>query len=150
MNLLQINWLAIFVASLSTFAIGAIWFGPKTFYPMWIRALGRQVPTERVEMKGSETFAMFFGTYLGGLAQAVTLGFVISIARSAAEGFNFAAGAFMGFILAVGIGAAASLGHRLFGQADFKVFAGFKVWIIEVGADIVALTIAGAIIGAWV
>ncbi|MFM6971851.1 MAG: DUF1761 domain-containing protein, partial [Rhodoluna sp.] len=148
MNLLQINWLAVFVASLSTFAIGAIWFGPKTFYPIWIRALGRQVPTERVEMKGSETFAMFFGTYLGGLAQAATLGFVISIARSAAEGFNFAAGAFMGFILAIGIGAAASLGHRLFGQANFKVFAGFKVWIIEVGADIVALTIAGAIIGA--
>ncbi|MFM6971203.1 MAG: DUF1761 domain-containing protein [Rhodoluna sp.] len=149
MNLFDINWLAVFVASISTFAIGAIWFGPKTFYPKWIIALGRELPTERVQMKGSETFAMFFGTYLGGLAQAATLACVINIARAAAPGMNWWPGAYIGFILAVGIGAAASLGHRLFGQANFKVFAGFKVWIIEVGADIVALTIAGAIIGAW-
>lgn len=148
MNFSNINWLAVFVASLSTFAIGAIWFGPKTFYPRWIRALGREVPTERIEMKGSETFAMFFGTYLGGFAQAATLGFVIAIARSQGA-VDALSGAGFGFLLAVGVGAAASLGHRLFGQANFKVFQGFKVWAIEVGADVLALTIAGAIIGAW-
>jgi hypothetical protein len=92
---------------------------------------------------------MFFGTYLGGLAQAATLGLVISIARSQGA-VDALSGAGFGFLLAVGVGAAASLGHRLFGQANFKVFQGFKVWAIEVGADVLALTIAGAIIGTWV
>lgn len=144
----RLNIAAVFVASISSFVIGAIWFGPKTFYPVWIRAMGREVPTERVEMSKGETALMFGGTYLGGLIQALTLGIVIVLARQVAP-VDALTGAFLGFLLATGIGAFSSLSHRMFGQANFRVYSSLKVWIIEVGQDIVALTVAGLILGAW-
>jgi hypothetical protein len=150
MDFSKINFLAVLVGSLIIFVFNAIWFGPKTFYPSWIRAMGREVPTERVEMKSSETFAMFGGTYLGGLIQSATLGVFVTICRLLDPTFGAAQGALAGALLGFGIAAAASLGHRVFGQANFNVFSGYKVWIIEVSADIIGLTLAGLVFGAWV
>jgi hypothetical protein len=145
----EINWLAVFVASLSSFTIGAVWFGPKTFYPIWIRALGREVPTERIEMSKGETALMFGGTYVAAFVQAFTLACVIGLARMAAPGFNWWTGLVFGFLFSTGLGAFASLSHRMFGQPDHKVYTSIKVWLIEVGQDVLALTVAGAILGAW-
>lgn len=150
MEIVPINWLAVFATSLTSFAIGALWFGPKTFYPIWIRALGREVPTERIEMSGGETATMFGGTYLAGLVQVTTLAVVINYARLVLEVVDAGVGAQIGLAMAVGFGAFASLSHRMFGQPDHKVYRSLKVWIIEVGQDVVALTVAGAILGAWV
>ena len=148
--MIQINWLAVFVASITSFAIGAIWFGPKTFYPVWIRTLGREVPTERVEMTKGETALMFGGTYVAALVQVFTLAAVIGLARLVAPGFGMGTGIYFGFVLSVGFGAFASLSHRMFGQPDHKVYRSLKVWLIEVGQDVLCLTVAGAILGAWV
>ncbi|MEY4312953.1 MAG: hypothetical protein RLZZ319_462 [Actinomycetota bacterium] len=149
MDAIHINWLAVFVASIVSFAIGALWFGPKTLYPVWIRALGREVPTERIEMSAGETGLMFGGTYLAGLVQVTTLAVVLSFLRTASPTFGAVSGAVVGFVLAVGFGAFASLSHRMFGQPDHKVYRSLKVWIIEVGQDVVCVTVAGAILGAW-
>ncbi len=150
MELLHINWLAVLVASISSFVIGALWFGPKTFYPVWIRALGREVPTERIEMKAGETALMFGGTFVAALVQVLTLAVTIAVARTASPTFGAVSGAILGFFFAVGFGAFASLSHRMFGQPDHKVYASLKVWIIEVGQDVLCVTVAGAILGAWV
>lgn len=149
MDLSKINWLAVFVASLSSFAIGAIWFGPKTFYPIWMKFQGRKVPTERIEMSGAETGAMFGGAYIGALIQVATLAIIVQLSRSVDPSFGALQGALTGALLGFGIGAASSLSHRLFAQSNYKVFDAYKVWLIEVGQDIVALTVAGLIIGAW-
>lgn len=150
MDLSKINWLAVFVASLSSFVIGAVWFGPKTFYPIWMKFQGRKTPTERVEMSGAATAAMFGGTYLGALIQVSTLAIFISLSRQIDPAFGAAQGALTGALLGFGIGAAASLSHRIFAQSNNKVADAYKVWLIEVGQDIVCLTVAGLIIGAWV
>jgi hypothetical protein len=150
MDFSKINWLAVFVASISSFAIGAIWFGPKTFYPVWMKFQGRKVPTERVEMSGGETAAMFGGAYLGALVQVATLAVFIFVARQVDPAFGAAQGALAGALLGFGIGAAASLSHRLFAQSNYKIADAYKVWVIEVAQDIVSLTVAGLIIGAWV
>lgn len=147
--MLNINWLAIFVSSISSFVIGALWFGPKTFYPIWIKALGREVPTERVEMKAGETALMFGGTYVAGLIQIITLACILKLTALAGYPVGALGGAIYGFMAAAGLGAFASLSHRMFGQADHKVYKSLKVWIIEVSQDVVALTIAGLILGAW-
>lgn len=146
---IELNWLAIFVASISSFIIGALWFGPKTLYPTWIRAQGREVPTERVDMSAGETALMFGGTYVAGLIQVITLAVAIAFLRTASPTFGAVSGAIVGFVLSTGFGAFASLSHRMFGQSNFKVYQSLKVWIIEVGQDVVCVTIAGAILGAW-
>lgn len=152
MDFLHINWLAVFVASLSSFAIGAIWFGPRTFYPVWMKALGRQWPVEGAEpntMKVGETVLLFGGTYIASLIQIVSLAVVVGFARLSVGEIDASGGALLGFGLAVGFGAFASLSHRLFGQADHNGVNALKVWLIEVGQDVLALTVAGAILGAW-
>ncbi len=146
----ELNWLAIVVASLSSFAIGAIWFGPKTFYPVWIRALGRKVPTEPTPMTAAESTLLFGGTYVAALVQVFTLALIIELGRAVMPTFDVMTGMLFGLGFSIGLGAFASLSHRMFGQPDGKVFRSLKVWIIEVGQDVLALTVAGAILAAWV
>lgn len=145
----EFNPLAVLVASVVSFIVGAIWFGPKTFYPVWMKALGREVPTEHVKMSGGETLLMFGGTYLAALIQVTTLAAIISLSKASGANFDAANGALFGLIFSIGLGAFASLSHRMFSQPDMKVYRSLKVWLIEVGQDVVCLTLAGVILGAW-
>ncbi len=148
--LTHFNPLSVFVASIVSFIVGSIWFGPKTFYPIWMKALGREIPKERVKMSAGETFLMFGGTYLGALIQVSTLGIIIAAFKMTyGDGMTWALGLYLGFLFSAGLGAFASLSHRMFGQPDFKVYRSLKVWLIEVGQDVLCLSIAGAILGAW-
>ena len=144
----NINIWAVLVASVLSFAIGATWFGPKTFYPVWMKALGREIPKERVKMTGGETLLMFGGTFVAAFIQVLTLAVVIGMLKTLGP-VNAGVGAVFGFGLSVGLGAFASLSHRMFSQPDFKVYRSLKVWLIEVGQDVLCLTLAGAILGAW-
>lgn len=139
MNAFSINWLAVALSTFAIFMIQAIWFGPKTFYPVWWKAMGKEVTKpEDQDTSGKTMLRLFGGAFAAALAQTAVLYLVIF-----GSGLSVLGGALAGFGLGI-IAAAASLPHRLFGQQ------GFKVWIIEVGADVVALTAAGAIIAALV
>ena len=150
MELTTINWLAVIAASFSSFIIGALWFGPKTFYPVWMTAMGRKVPTEQVKMSAGSTILMFGGTYVGALVQVATLAVIVALARTVDPTIGALGGAAIGALLGFGIGAAASFSHRQFAQQNHKQVQAVWVWLIEVGQDIVCLTVAGVIIGAWV
>lgn len=145
----QINWLAVIVATLSAFAIGALWFGPKTFYPVWMKAQGREMPTERVEMTGGETALMFGGTFASAFIQVTTLAFVLAGVFGSKEEADWSYGAIIGFLLSVGFTAFGSFSHRMFSHNENRPYKALKVWLIEVSQDVASLTIAGAILGAW-
>ena len=147
---MEINWLAVVAASLSSLVIGALWFGPKTFYPVWMTAMGRKVPTENVPMSTGSTILMFGGTYLGALIQVSTLAVVVALARTVDPTIGALGGAAIGALLGFGIGAAASFSHRQFAQQNHNQVHAVWVWMIEVGQDIVCLTVAGLVIGLWV
>lgn len=138
MNLLELNWLAILVAFLAFFAIGAIWFGPKTFYPVWVKAMGSD-PQKSPNAHGP---LLVFGlTAVGTLVQVIATALVIGAVSDAYGPVGALGGAGVGLLLGVGIAAASTISHRLFGGL------GLRVWLIEAGGDIVALTIAGVILG---
>jgi hypothetical protein len=127
------------LATIAIVVINSIWFGPKTFYPVWWKAMGKEMkkPEDR-DTSGKTMLRLFGGSFAAALAQAIVLFVAIF-----ASGFSIAGGAIMGLGFGV-VAAGASLAHRLFGEQ------GFKVWIIEVAADIIALMAAGAIIAAFV
>lgn len=135
MDTFSVNWLAVALGTLAIFMIQAIWFGPKTFYPVWWKAMGKQ-PTKPEDQDTSVKgmIRLFGSSFAAALAQTAVLYLVIF-----GSGLTVVGGALAGFGLGV-VAAAASLPHRLFGQQ------GFKVWIIEVGADVLALVAAGAIL----
>jgi len=140
MFLAELNWIAIAIAFVLFFVVGAIWFGPKTFYPAWLRLMGLE-PKEG-EGLGHHGMAFVFGlTALGALVQVVALASIIHFVDAATGPVGPLGGALAGLLVGIGSTAAGSLSHRLFsGQ-------GIRVWLIEVGGDIVSLTLAGLVIG---
>jgi hypothetical protein len=141
MFLTELNWIAILVAFVIFFVVGAIWFGPKTFYPAWVKLIGAvETPGQGL---GHHGMPFVFGlTALGALVQVVALASVIHFVELAnGSPLGPVGGLVTGLLVGIGFAAASSLSHRLFsGQ-------GIRVWLIEVGGDVVSLTLAGLVIG---
>ena len=138
MTFTGINLLGVLLAFSFSFVSGAIWFGPKTFYPVWMRAKGNTSGQLTVEQ--NKPALLFGGTILGVLVQTLTLAVIINSVEIGNPDLGVLEGAGIGLALGVGIGMFASLSHRLFGGESIKV------WIIETSNDAINLTIAGAII----
>ena len=132
------NYLSLVIAFGFSFVSGAIWFGPKTFYPIWMRARG--IPSGQLTANQNKPVVLFGGTIVGVLVQTITLGLVMNSLRVHGMDIGVIDGAGIGLALGLGIGACASLSHRLFGGDSIKV------WIIETANDVINLTVAGAII----
>ncbi len=138
MFLLELNWLGILAGFVVYFVTGAIWFGPKTFYPAWMRAKGHDPENP----PGLHSAPLLFGlTAVGALVQVITVASVLWFVAQVDGPVGPLGGALAGLLLGIGLAAASSLSHRLFGGD------GFKVWAIEVGGDVVGLTLAGLVVG---
>ena len=132
------NFVSIFVAFGFSFVSGAIWFGPKTFYPIWMKERG--IASGQLTSQQNKPALLFGGTILGILVQTFTLALIINSLPSNGTDLSVVQGAGIGLALGVGIGMFASLSHRLFSGESLKV------WIIETANDAINLSIAGAII----
>ena len=133
-----LNFVGVIVAFGFSFVSGAIWFGPKTFYPIWMK--GRGIQSGQLDSNQNKPVLLFGGTILGVLTQTLTLALVINSLQHAGTDIGISDGAGIGFALGVGISMFASLSHRLFGGDSLKV------WLIETANDAINLTVAGAII----
>ena len=138
MTFTDFNFISIIVAFGFSFVSGAIWFGPKTFYPIWMKERG--IATGQLNSNQNKPVLLFGGTILGVILQTLTLGLVINSIQHAGTEVSVLGGAGIGLALGVGVAAFASLSHRLFGGENIKV------WIIETANDAINLTVAGAII----
>ena len=133
-----IDLVGVLAAFAFSFISGAIWFGPKTFYPVWMRAKGNA--SGQLTAEQNKPALLFGGTILGILVQTFTLALIINSLLSHGKDLNVVQGAGIGLALGVGIGMFASLSHRLFSGESIKV------WFIETANDALNLTVAGAII----
>ena len=133
-----LNFAGVIIAFIVSFVSGAIWFGPKTFYPVWMKAKGN--PSGGLTENQNKPALLFGGTIFGVLVQTLTLALIINSLQAHNPDFGVMDGAGVGFALGVGIAMFASLSHRVFGGDSLKV------WIIETANDAINLTIAGAII----
>jgi len=138
MTFTGLNIVGVIVAFGFSFVSGAIWFGPKTFYPIWMKARGIQ--SGQLNSNQNKPVLLFGGTILGVLVQTLTLAVVINSLQQAGAEIGVSEGAGIGFALGVGMAMFASLSHRLFGGETLKV------WLIETANDALNLTVAGAII----
>ena len=138
MTFTGLNIVGVIVAFGFSFVSGAIWFGPKTFYPIWMK--GRGIQSGQLDSNQNKPVILFGGTILGVLTQTVTLALIINSLQHAGTDIGISDGAGIGFALGVGISMFASLPHRLFGGDSLKV------WLIETANDAINLTVAGAII----
>ena len=131
----SINWLAIVVCVVVSMVSGSIWFNPKTFFPVWWKAIGRSESAP----PGMQNMGMVWGlTLLSSLVQAVSLAFVINLMGSMTLG----SGMMTGFMMWLGFVATTGLTNKLFsGQ--------LKAWVLEQGNHLINFLLFGAILGAW-
>ena len=130
---MEINWLAILVATIIGAIVGSLWFGPKTFFPLWWKYMGKSPE----EQPGGSNMGVVFGLTFAAIAvQATVLEVVLQAIGSPTWWVGLATGALLGLI-----GAAASLTHKLFGGLSLRA------WVLEAGSDIVGLALVGLVLG---
>lgn len=134
------NWIAFALAVVTGIAIGALWFGPRTFFPAWWKALGK-TPDEQ---PGTANMGVVFGlTAIAVIVQAGVLSLLLPVIGTAVGSMGWFTGLATGVLLGLAFAAAPAITHKLFG--GFRLW----VWVLEAGQDIVSLAAMGAIIGAF-
>jgi hypothetical protein len=141
MNFENLNWWAILVAAVVAFGVGAVWFGPKTFFPVWWKAMGHD-ETE-TPGAGSNMGVVFGLTFAAQLVMSTSVAVVLSYIALANGSVSVLDGLVTGVTLGIGFAAASSLSHRLFAGH------GVKVWLIEASGDVVGITVIGVILALW-
>jgi hypothetical protein len=128
---MDLNWLAVFLAALSAFLLGGLWYGPL-FGKRWQLLQG----LSDEQMKDANMVLIFGGSFTLSLIAAVV--FAMFLGRN--PGLEFATAAGFGAGLAW---VAASLGiHYLFARKPFGL------WLIDGGYSTLQFTLYGAILGA--
>lgn len=133
MDLSQINYLAVFVAALSSFVIGGAWYSPILFANAWMRENGFSDD----EMKNANMTKIFGGSFILALVIAFNLAAFLGPEANLVWGMTAGALAGIGWV-------AAALGIiYLFERRSLKLF------LINAGYQAVTFTIMGGILGAW-
>jgi hypothetical protein len=127
------NIWAVLVSALSTFLIGGLWYSPALFGKAWMRENGF---TEE-SMKGANMVRIFGLAFLLGIVAAINLAMFMGPED------NPAMGAMWGFLAGFGWVATFVGTHYLFERRSLKLF------LINAGYSVVALTVMGVILAAW-
>lgn len=131
-----INFVGVLVAFLVNFVIGFIWFGPKTFFPIWWKAIGKTGDPG----DGANMGVVFGSTAVAGLISATGLSLIFNLLSKTNGDVSLISGLTSGLIVAVFVMAAPALSHRLFAGN------GFKVWLLEIGSDILGFVGMGIVL----
>lgn len=127
-----INWLAVIVAAVATFALGALWYGPLVG-KAWLH-----LSTMTEERAASANMPVIFGV---AFVLQLLAAFALAMFIGGGAGVSF--GAFTGFMTGTFFVATAFGVVYLFEQRPFAL------WGIDAGYYILSFTMMGAILGAW-
>lgn len=135
-DLSGINYLAVGVAALASFIIGALWYG-VAFARGWAESHG--VTPEMMSAK-AKTMGLTFGVY-GAMDLLLALGAAVF---AAALGVTTPAGG-------AGLGAMLWLAATLpfAANCDVSEVRSLKAFAIDAGRALVSMLVVGAIVGAW-
>lgn len=143
MDFSSINWIAVIVCVLASMVIGGIWFAPKTFFPLWWKAVGKAgEPGQAQAAEGTMSSSLSMGAVWGGvifasLVQAVFMNVMVHTLGSA----SLVSGALTGFLVWLGFVASSSLTNKLFADR-------LQAWVLEQGNHLLTFVVMGAIAGA--
>ncbi len=133
MDLSTLNYFAIFVAALSTFLIGGLWYSPILFAKSWMVENG----FSEEELKGANMGKIFGLSFILQLIIAFNLAAFLGGEQDLAWGLMAGALAGIGWV-------ATSFGVTyLFERKSMKLF------MINAGYHIVSFIIMGGILGLW-
>lgn len=134
MELANINLLAVLVASVAYFAVGAVWYSPVMFSKQWMKELGKK-PKDLQKSAGP---AMVIGALTTLITVYVMAWFFDLLGVSSTVG-----GAITAAWIALGFVITNSLMHAAYHGVPKKL------WLINNGYNLLGFVVAGAVLGAW-
>lgn len=128
-----VNWLAVIVAAIAMFGLGAVWYSPALFVNQWAKAAG----VSREGKPGSSFIVIMGGSFVLTLLMAANLAFFVAGVPDL--------GAVIGYSIAAGLGwATFSLWIiSLFEQRPFAYI------LINGGYLTIGFALMGLILGLW-
>ena len=137
MPLSQINFVAVFVAALSTFAVGALWYSPLAFGKLWLEVHGYdQEKMKELQASAGRSYAVSFLCYL---FMALVLSILVGLTGVA----TFVQGMWLGTLVWAGFAFTIGLTGNLFSDKPLSAF------LIDTGYQLVYLNIMGGVLAAW-
>ncbi|MDN4483122.1 DUF1761 domain-containing protein [Demequina lignilytica] len=131
----HIEWLAVILATIATFVVGFAWYHPRTLGPLWMRLVGL---TEE-EVRTAPPLR-FVATGVVAFVTAIVLNVLMVELSVLSVGGGALFGAFLAFVMRAG-------SHVIHHGFELRPHT---LTLVNGGHDIVALAVAGAIIGAFV
>ena len=130
----HVNWIAVFVAAVSAFVLGGLWYSPVMFGRAWMRA--NNFSTE--DLRKSSMGKIFGIAFVLSLLMAVNLAMFLAQPKTTALW-----GATAGFLAGFGWVALGIAIIALFERRSWRYVA------INAGYMTVAFVVMGFILGAW-
>ena len=135
----DINYLAVLVATVAAMVIGAIWYAPKVLGNLWMKELGMgATPEDREKMRKGAAKA-YAGMFIAALVTSYVLAHFVDYtnATTALNGAVTALWLWLGFVATV------IFGQVLFEKRSLTLFA------IGAGYQLVNLVVMGIILAVW-
>lgn len=133
----DLNWLAVIVAAIAYFILGAAWYAPAIFGNVWARSGGFEIPQDQ-----RPNPVIYLTPLLGSILSAVALGMI----AEATGTDTFGEGVVLGLIVALGFALPISLVTAQFESTK----PNRMVWgAVNGGYHIVGTLIAAIVIAAW-
>jgi Protein of unknown function (DUF1761) len=132
----DLNWLAVIVATIAFFALGAVWYAPQIFGRAWQRASGFVLP------EGERPGVAF---YIGPLVTCFLSTVATAIFALATATDTFAEAIVLGLVAGIGYAAAVAFVGGIFDPHKpqpriwFAIFSGYQLVGLLVVATIIAL-----------
>ena len=133
-----INIWPILVASIVAFGIGALWYSPILFGKEWL-ALNKVSEHDIAAARAGGMWRSYLAQFVATIVTFAVIGFLIADTNTSSA----TDGAFLAFLIWLGLVATEAVGALLWERKPFKL-----VLITAVGT-LVTLVVGGAIIGAW-
>ncbi len=134
----DLNWLAVIVAAIAYFAIGALWYAPPVFGRIWMTAGGMAVP----EPGTRPSPAIYLTPLAGSVLSAIALGML----AKATGTDTLEEGIALGLVVAIGFAISLAFVTAQFESEKPKPM----VWgAVNAGYHAVGNLVAAGIIGAW-
>lgn len=134
MSIGALNWVAVAVAALSAFAIGALWYGPL-FGKAWQRLSG----LSDEDIQNGHPAKIYGGAFALNLIAAFGMAMALQLHPAPSLGTGFNVGVLIGLVFV-----ATTFGiNYLFAQKSMRLY------LIDAGYMVVLMAIMGTILGAW-
>jgi hypothetical protein len=131
----QINYLAILVASIIAFVIGAVWYSPVLFFKPWASASGKTAE----ELKKGASPMTYVITFISWFVAVYVLARIFW--HTGVN--NLGSGLRITLLCWLGFGAAANLIHILFEGKKYQI------WLINWGYILVGLLVSSVLLTIW-